>query len=262
MSPVLFALRKLCIALAVPPGFFILAGEVLGVWLLAKRDRKRGLTAIFLANLLYLCSIPLSSQWMMSQVEIPYSALPQPGPITVVAVLSADGVHVVPDASKPAASADCELGIESSQRLAAGVDAANHYGCPLIYSGSDELGGQSAESVSRTVAQTAQFFGLKGALTVDAVSKNTWENMQQVAKIVKQQGAARLILVTSAYHMKRAVWMAKKPLLDVEVVPYPSEWRSTAVQQMFFKFVPSAASLADFSRALTEMLALTVYGAW
>ncbi|MNT55386.1 hypothetical protein D3C72_1926190 [compost metagenome] len=50
-------------------------------------------------------------------------------------------------------------------------------------------------------------------------SRTTWENAQFSAEVLLPQGVKRVVLVTHAWHMPRAVWSFRKA--GFEVVPAP-----------------------------------------
>jgi uncharacterized SAM-binding protein YcdF (DUF218 family) len=67
----------------------------------------------------------------------------------------------------------------------------------------------------------------------------------------------RIILVTSAYHMKRSVALFRKQ--GIEVVPAPVGFRSEQRPLTFFSFIPSIGNLSSSSLALAEHLSLRWY---
>jgi uncharacterized SAM-binding protein YcdF (DUF218 family) len=67
----------------------------------------------------------------------------------------------------------------------------------------------------------------------------------------------RIVLVTSAFHMKRSVALFKKQ--GFEVVPAPAGFRSGHRPFTFFSFIPNADSLSSSSLALAEHLSLGWY---
>ncbi len=100
----------------------------------------------------------------------------------------------------------------------------------------------------------------------DAISlvpgANTSEETHAIKQIIEERGARRVGLLTSAWHLKRAVRLARKQGLDV--VPIPSDFRSYApqpestLQTLPIRLVPNANSLWTTSLVLKEYLAAIV----
>ncbi|MEI6079297.1 MAG: YdcF family protein [bacterium] len=62
----------------------------------------------------------------------------------------------------------------------------------------------------------------KDKMILDVESRNTYENFVELEKIVKEHKFKKVVLVTSAIHMKRSLNMAQK--LGVSVIPYPAAY--------------------------------------
>jgi uncharacterized SAM-binding protein YcdF (DUF218 family) len=61
----------------------------------------------------------------------------------------------------------------------------------------------------------------RARIVLDKVSGNTYENAVQVRGIVREMGITSILLVTSAYHMKRAYSVFRKTLPgDVRIMPH------------------------------------------
>ena len=64
-------------------------------------------------------------------------------------------------------------------------------------------------------------------------SKNTLENIIYSKKILDNIGG-KWYLITSAFHMKRAIYLAKK--FDLQVVPYPVDWQIKEKEISFLSY--------------------------
>lgn len=108
------------------------------------------------------------------------------------------------------------------------------------------------------------------ALWLQTESRNTYEDAVYSARILKSKGVRRVLLVTSAWHMPRAVDLFQSQ--GVEVVPLPVDytvteagWRQLTqgdLQAQVLALVPSADNLALTSRMLKEHLGMLVYHTW
>jgi len=99
----------------------------------------------------------------------------------------------------------------------------------IIFTGGLGPGDQLAEgeaarayAVARGVPQEHVFY--------ETISTVTRENVQEAARIVEQQGFARVLVVSDPLHMKRSVTMARDLGLDAYPSPTPTSryrsWRS------------------------------------
>ncbi|HSQ25815.1 MAG TPA: YdcF family protein [Anaerolineales bacterium] len=107
----------------------------------------------------------------------------------------------------------------------------------------------------------------EGALWLEPDSRNTYENAAFSAKILKQNGIQKILLVTSAWHMQRAVKLFEAQGLDV--VPAPVDFSVTQRDWEFFwqadwktqliNLVPSAGSLSWTTLMMKEYYGILVY---
>jgi len=90
----------------------------------------------------------------------------------------------------------------------------------LIVTGGEPGPGDSAESL-RDVA-----LGLgvpPEAIRMEQVSRSTHESLVAVRPILERENVRRLVLVTSPYHQRRALWAARRTLTGVEIVSRPAD---------------------------------------
>jgi len=99
-------------------------------------------------------------------------------------------------------------------------------------------------------------------------SQNTQEDAAYSAQMLKEKGAERVLLVTSAMHMPRSVALFRH--LGIEVIPAPTDYTVTQSgwenmlsfdpQAFLVNLLPNASSLSLSTNALKEYLGLFVYG--
>jgi uncharacterized SAM-binding protein YcdF (DUF218 family) len=106
----------------------------------------------------------------------------------------------------------------------------------------------------------------KAALWLEDQSQNTHENAVFAKKILDEKGIQRVLLITSAMHMPRAVGLFKK--LGVEVIPISVDYSVTQADFSFDQqdlmgkmlgFLPSSSSLSATTNALKEYIGIMVY---
>jgi uncharacterized SAM-binding protein YcdF (DUF218 family) len=85
-------------------------------------------------------------------------------------------------------------------------------------------------------------------------ARNTKESARAVRKALKGN---RIILVTSAFHMMRAVEVFRKQ--GFEVIPAPCGYRSDRRKISLFSFIPRAENLSSSSMACSEYISVAWY---
>ena len=96
---------------------------------------------------------------------------------------------------------------------------------------------------------------------------NTLQEAKAIKKLLNNEipySKNKIILVTSAFHMKRAKKVFENE--GIEVIPYPVDFRSN---KSFFsslrnpvKWMPSSSHLNKSSNAIREIIGRIIYGAW
>ena len=125
----------------------------------------------------------------------------------------------------------------------------------IIVSGGSLLVQKSGPAVNEAAAMR-QFLVDLGvppeAIVSEGNSLNTLENIRNVRAMV---GDARVALITSAYHMPRALKIARQGNLNVGA--FPTDWRvPPEARPSWDNWVPSIAAMAWSSISLREHIAL------
>jgi uncharacterized SAM-binding protein YcdF (DUF218 family) len=200
--------------------------------------------------LLYLLSIEPVADRLIRPLETAYPPLQQAAKADAVVVLSGGvrDLSWVPAAPEPAE--------HSISRLVAGIEIARSLHLPLVLSGGSGETTPRGPAEADALADTAVRLGFaRQDLIIESGSRNTWENAAAVKALIPGK---TIILVTSAFHLKRAAGMFKKN--GFTVLPAPADYRSSARSWSPAKLIPRAESLALSSTALAERLSLTWYG--
>lgn len=139
-----------------------------------------------------------------------------------------------PETSGRCQTADAIIAIsggDTSARTAEAIGLFKAGWAPkLIFSGAaaDKSGPSNAEVMKKQ----AMSDGVPAsAIIIEDLSTNTAENAQNTATVVQKMGLKRVILVTSAYHQRRAsIEFGKRLGRDVTIVNHPvandSQWSS------------------------------------
>ena len=91
----------------------------------------------------------------------------------------------------------------------------------IIFTGGLGRGDQLAEGEAATMYAIARGVPAERVF-YETVSTVTYENVEQAAKIVEQQGFSRVLMVSDPIHMKRSVTMARDAGLDAHPSPTPT----------------------------------------
>lgn len=120
-----------------------------------------------------------------------------------------------------------------------------------------------ADGTPRSEAEDMRDFlidqGIPGKVIVtEGRSRNTDENAKYVSEIGKERGWKKVILVTSAFHITRAVAVFKKYGV-LEVIPFPTEKRVTNSRFRFRDLIPDLTSLQITTACIKEHVGRWVY---
>jgi uncharacterized SAM-binding protein YcdF (DUF218 family) len=89
-------------------------------------------------------------------------------------------------------------------------------------------------------------------VVMEGKSLNTIGNMRETRALV---GTARVALVTSAYHMPRALRLARKA--DLNAAAFPTDWQAMPIEPPYWEaLVPSVGALSASGQAIREYLAM------
>jgi uncharacterized SAM-binding protein YcdF (DUF218 family) len=96
-------------------------------------------------------------------------------------------------------------------------------------------------------------------LIVESHSRTTYENAVESARLLREQGTRRVMLVTDARHMLRASLCFKKQ--GIHVVPAPCNYLTYQFRNRWENYWPSPSGAAQFQEAFHEWLGLVYYRA-
>jgi len=150
-----------------------------------------------------------------------------------------------------------ELGAGGDRYIGAAVLAKHYPTAPVIFSGGNSflrLQGLGAEG---NIAQTLlTAVGIEPSrLIVESKSRNTNENFILIRPLLPET-IGTYLLVTSAFHMPRAMGMAREQGLDV--IAYPVDYRSNQPELRLWSF-NLHEHLGALEVAWREWVGLTVY---
>jgi len=247
----MFAFEKLVAAFVLPPGVFVTLLVLFGLLLMRRRPRYPGVVSLLLAAMVYLLSISPVAQLLMRPLEDDYRTL-RPPKGDVIVVLGGGIVDRVPDVSG--------IGAPSFNMLPRIVTAArlqHRMGVPVLVSGgTTRPHGQSEAAVARRFLED---LGVERRMVIiEGHSRDTLENARFTRDLLTAGGYHKPVLVTSAYHLQRAVRMFER--VGLKVTPFPSDFFVPAETHFIWRdWLPSIGGLLVSRRALHEYLGLVYY---
>ena len=234
-----------------PPGIFILAMLGIAVYLWKKRHQHRaaGLLAA-LACALYLLSIGAVADRLMGTLERTYD-VPAEAQGDVIVMLGGGAIADVQDMDGVGMLAQ-----SPSSRLLTTLRLHRRYNLPILLSGGQVFSDTGSEAeIARRVLRS---LGVPGEMIyVETHSRTTGQNARYTAEILRREGFVHPILVTSAFHLLRAVLNFEKQ--GITVTPYPTDfWVSGNPQLYLIKFAPNVNALYTNTYFLQEKLRIFV----
>lgn len=210
-----FFLYKLAGSLIVPPGLFILAAAALAAQNLRRREsRAAGFLALFLAVGLFLFSTPAGARFLAGDLEEVKASLPKAGEKAALLVLGG-GVRY-----GGAFSGD-EPGPLTTLRILSAFEISRKHPWPVIVTGGSPWRAGGA-TTSEIMAGKLRDLGYSGPLLLVSRSRTTREDLAQAREVLRAKGIRQAVLVTNAFHMKRALWIASQVMPEVLVYPFPA----------------------------------------
>ena len=128
----------------------------------------------------------------------------------------------------------------------------------LIVSGGNVFPQEGLEPESEYTARLLNELGVpREAIVVDRISRNTHENALEIARLVNKHKLDEVLLVTSAFHMPRAV--ASFQSAGIQVIPSPSSISAELAHPKVLDWIPTIDSLGSLNSLVHEKLGLLVY---
>ncbi len=230
-----------------PIGFCILFG-ILGLLL-----KKRWITG-FAIGVLWVFSLPPTATWLMSGLENGYPAM------EVKDCPKADAIVVLCGMLNESVTSATEWKY-SVDRFERAVELAAAGRAPVLLFTRGLLWPENGNEIEGvTLAREAVKHGIPAeriVLTDETVIETSGE-MRSIRRAMEKHGWRRIILVTSAFHMPRSMWLARKEKIDA--IPFPADFEAGRLRL----FEPSslmlkAECLEKSERAIREWIGMAYY---
>lgn len=246
-----FIISKIILYILLPPASLIVI-IASGILFLKRHPRFARILIVVGIIFLYLLSIRPVADGLLRPLETAFH------PVDNSFISSADSIVILTGGAvdlswlgiKPAPSH------ASLARLIHGITVYRQMpGAKLIISGGSGDPDKPYISEADAMKDAALALGVPDKdIIVENKSRNTIESVRALQKII---GGKKIVLVTSAYHMKRAAAMFRKNGMDV--LPAPADYLTEQKGFSPYDAVPKAASLLHSSIALYEYMGFGWY---
>lgn len=208
--------------------------------------------------LTWLCawSIPVLANWVSEEVSEGFpplaseQSIAQLNPAGAIVLL---GGGVDPGTAKRPWP---DLG-ESSDRVWMAAKLWHAQRAPLIVASGGHDPRSHTQSEAEAMRDLLVALGVpERAIMLESTSRNTRQNATQTAKLLGEHRVRKVLLVTSASHMKRALVHFRET--GLEVAPVPTDHASIDFADLR-RFIPTAQALALSTRAFKEWVGQRVW---
>jgi uncharacterized SAM-binding protein YcdF (DUF218 family) len=217
--------------------------------------RRRGPAVVGLLVLL-VSALPLTADRLWEALEADYPYRP------IESVENADAVVVL---SGMLGGIETSDGVvpqwgEATDRFFAGIDLLTAEKAPLIIFTRGQYPWDSLPPEGEQLANRAIAMGIReNQILLTGIVTNTADEAAEVKTLMEFGDMRRVILVTSSFHMPRAVMLFASK--GIETVPYPTDFRADGASVDWMDWVPSAGGLNQTSDALREFIGRRYYRA-
>jgi len=234
------------------------------IWLLAlllvlgslrRRHWRCAFMAALFAGLLSLAGGSLGVR-LQASLERPYAG------VNPAQVPPADAVVMLGGVLRPSRNDVFGFDLEdSANRVTTAAELIRLGKAPVLVLGGGAPGGAAAPSEGELVERWLGAWGFTNHATILrlGVCKNTRDEGEHTAALFKERGWKRVILVTSAAHMRRGEGVFRK--LGMPVTCVAGDFRALANLEMGgdFQFYPSTAGMDALANYVHEQIGWWVY---
>ena len=246
-----YELVKLASLLAYPLSQSLLLVVLALLLLVFRASRSAGLLLFLAIGWLWLASTAWFADWLMGSLEDPYrpkalSVSPEADAILVLGGATRGDTHF---SSLGDMNQQADRLVHAARLFKAGKAPV------IVLSGGARPG---ARPEARLMQEILGVMGIpETALVTEEASRDTHENALYSRTILAQRGVDRILLVTSAYHMKRAEAVFRAQGFDV--IPSPTDYQRLVAPPLVPRWLPTVDDLDRSTRAIHEYVGYFSY---
>ena len=252
--------RKVTEQIIFSPVFFLLLILLIYLLLVLKKKKMAGILIFFFFISFYLLSTWPGEYLLVRTLEddySPYSFEQLSKEVTgdMVMVILSGGMVL---GSPVAGDEGVEIGKTTLARLYGGYKIYQKLGCDICLSGGNSPGRSNELPIAKVMQDVLLSWGIdKEKIIMEDSSKTTLENAEYSLKKLEEKGYQKIILVTSALHMRRSVQCFERG--DFEIIPAPVDYIFGKEPLNILDFLPNAGALSNNFYAIHEWIGLVYY---
>lgn len=224
--------------------WLIVSGGLLVVWRAQQGSQRRLWLVIVPWGVMTLLTMPAVAYFLQGSLEWQYDPLVE-RPEGAQAIVVLGGGNHFSEGKLPA-----ELSDNSLQRC--------RYAAQVYRLGSPLPVFVSGRGEARAMHATLVDWNIPDDNVIDeSESRSTGENAADTTALLKERHLQRILLVTDAAHMPRAVRAFQK--LGLDVIPAPCNFRARSEGDLYRKFLPEAHAVSASTDALHEWIGIAWY---
>lgn len=217
--------------------------------------RRLQFLATFLGAAILFVSLYTSAGTVMLQAlenRIPKASMPAGGPTCIVVLGGSFEAEVI------ASRGGFEMN-QAGDRFVETLHLAREYpAARILVSGGD---GSFSGRYAGDAAVSVEFFSAFGIANDrqirEDISRTTFENVEYTKGLLAANGLSDCLLVTSAFHMPRAMSLFRKAGLSVR--PWPTDYRTSGIARLRLDFTQPSANAQLTTTAIREWIGLLAY---
>jgi uncharacterized SAM-binding protein YcdF (DUF218 family) len=225
-------------------------------WLIRRRQPRASGIILFLAiALLYLSSAPWSSRLLLGTLEGKYPIRPSTELPEADAIVLLGGTTYPVQPPRVEAEEITGARVQRAARLyRAGKAPKIIVSGGVVYSSTEGLARTEADDMFDLLVM----MGVPAdAIVREAASRNTYENTGNTLGILEAMKCRQILLVTSAFHMPRAMALFRRS--NLTIIPAPSDPRSGGKANQWRDFFPGPDALKLTTQAVNEIVGIGGY---
>jgi uncharacterized SAM-binding protein YcdF (DUF218 family) len=231
------------------------------LWRKRRETRRRLLLATLPFGLVVVCSLPVCSYFAQASLEWRYPPMEQ-RPEDAEAIVVLGGYAHTLDTAR-----EWQFRIGKKYEMASDTfyrclraSEVYHQGEPLpvVVSGGQPNPAAEGPPLAQVMHDFLLELGVRSKDLVDeAESRSTYENAVQTAKVLQERGIHKIVLVTDARHLHRAVGCFRKQ--GLEVTPCGCRYGADQFDYHLSNFVPNPVAMRHCQSVCHEWLGVAWY---
>jgi uncharacterized SAM-binding protein YcdF (DUF218 family) len=228
-------------------------GLLAGLCLLLRRRKLARTLAVMSFVTLWIASTPALGLWLTSRLEAQYPAL------TVEQTPQADAILVLGGAlagASPPRRPTANLGPAAGRVWHTAALYRAGKATWVVIAGGNQPGHEHEQAEGDAIAEMLLVLGVpRSAIRLETGSRNTRENAQNALVLLDALKARRVLLVTSAQHMPRAVKTFARTWAGsaIQLIPASTDVQVTELTYSPKLWFPSLGALISVSKAVKEI---------